>query len=105
MGFSPVNEREILRSSSGETGKVSVFQGVRSVLLCRGMALIILFYFFNRAGFFSLMSTWSTPWLANTYGLSVPEASSLSAMLLFGVMVGGLLTGWIADPSREERGS
>ncbi len=104
MGFPPVNEREILRSSSGETGKVSVFQGVRSVLLCRGMAPVILFYFFNQAGFFSLMSTWSTPWLANTYGLSVPEASSLSAMLLFGVMVGGLLTGWIADRLKGRKG-
>ncbi|MBL3539647.1 MFS transporter [Aminivibrio sp.] len=96
MGLPPVNEREIARANL-PPDPFSVVSGLKNVLSVRGIFPTTLFYLFNQAGFFALISTWGIPWLVNAYGLSVQEASSYSVTLIFGIMAGGAITGWISD--------
>ena len=96
MGLPPVNEREIVRANL-RPEPFSAVRGLKDVLSVRGILLATFFYLFNQAGFFALIGTWGIPWLVNAYGLSVQEASSYSVILIFGIMAGGFITGWISD--------
>ncbi len=96
MGLPPVNEREIARANL-QPDPFSVVSGLKNVLSVRGILPATLFYLFNQAGFFALIGTWGIPWMVNAYGLSVQEASSYSVVLIFGIMAGGFITGWISD--------
>ena len=96
IGLPPVNEREIARANL-RPEPFSVVSGLKSVLSVRGILPATFFYLFNQAGFFALIGTWGIPWMVNAYGLSVQEASSYSVILIFGIMAGGFITGWISD--------
>ena len=96
IGLPPVNEREIARANL-RPEPFSVVSGLKSVLSVRGILPATFFYLFNQAGFFALIGTWGIPWMVNAYGLSVQEASSYSVILIFGIMTGGFITGWISD--------
>lgn len=96
LGLPPVNEREIARANL-RPEPFSAVRGLKDVLSVRGILLATFFYLFNQAGFFALIGTWGIPWLVNAYGLSVQEASSYSVILIFGIMAGGFITGWISD--------
>ncbi len=96
IGLPPVNEREIARANL-RPEPFSVVSGLKSVLSVRGILPATFFYLFNKAGFFDLIGTWGIPWMLNAYGLSVQEASSYSVILIFGIMAGGFITGWISD--------
>ncbi|MDI9388789.1 MAG: MFS transporter [Synergistota bacterium] len=96
IGSPPLNEREMLRHGKPPE-PFSVMEGIRAVLSVRGVRMAALFYFFNQAGFFSLVGTWGIPWLVHVYGMTVAEASSLTVMMVLGTMTGGLFNGWFSD--------
>ena len=96
MGFPPLNEREIARSSLAPEG-FSIAAGLRGVLFVKGMAPTAFFYFCNQGGLFALTGAWSIPWLSEVYEISIKEASSYSVFLILGMMLGGVITGWISD--------
>ncbi len=102
MGFPPVNERELLREGL-LADSFSIVKGLRDVLSVKGVRRATCFYLFNQAGFFALLGTWGTPWLVNVYGMTVAEASSLTVMMVVGIMIGGVSTGWISDRAGRRR--
>ena len=97
MGLPPINERAMLRASADPADTPPVLQGVKAVFGSKGMAATALFYFFNQAALYALLSTWGIPWLTNAYGFSLPSASSYAVLLILGVMVAGPLLGWLSD--------
>ena len=102
IGSPPINEREIPRQGMPPE-PFSIIEGIKDVLSVRGVRLAAAFYFFNQAGYFALIGTWGIPWLVNVYGMSVPEASSLTVMMVVGTMTGGLFNGWISDRMGRRR--
>jgi predicted MFS family arabinose efflux permease len=96
MGFPALNEREILREGI-RSESFSILEGLKTVLSVKGVPAAACFYFFNQGGFFALLGTWGTAWLVNVYGMSVSVASSLIVMMVVGIMIGSIFTGWISD--------
>jgi sugar phosphate permease len=100
MGFPSINESERKRNESSDKsigGKTSLKEGFKQVVRVRHLWPVIFFFSFNQGASLSFTSAWGVAYMESVYGLPTTSASSYIAVILIGLMVGSLFSGWFSD--------
>ncbi len=83
MGYPPLVE-----NGEGSLKKISLGQGLKTVVTSFRFWILGTWFFFTLAVFFSFGGLWGGPYLMHVYGVGKEEAGSILSMLAIGMIVG-----------------
>lgn len=86
MGYPPLVE-----NGEGSLKKISLSQGLKTVVTSFRFWVLGAWFFFTLAVFFSFGGLWGGPYLMHVYGVAKEEAGRILSMLAIGMIVGGPL--------------
>lgn len=106
LGFPPINEVDISNSDVLKKEiekKESLKEGFKQVLRVRRLWPVILFFALNQGASLSFTSAWGVAFMESVYALPTSVASSYIAIILVGLMLGSLFSGWFSDKVGRRR--
>ncbi|MBN1505781.1 MAG: MFS transporter [Sedimentisphaerales bacterium] len=84
-------------------GKIGLWEGVRRVVGEGAFWPVAVWFFFDCGIFFAFGGLWAGPYLADTYGLSKPQAGAILSMNAWAMILGGPLLGMLSQKVLKSR--
>jgi sugar phosphate permease len=104
MGWPSIAELEHRDAGSAPTAaRISLAQGVRTVLSEKYFWPVAIWFFFDCGIFFGFAGLWSGSYLMHTYGMNKTQAGQVLSMVAWGMVLGGPLLGLLSQRVLKSR--